>query len=46
MADFIEVWTPLAAQFKLFVSQCFTNVIEKEKMSCVSYEQGVDSLMY
>ncbi|OAE23483.1 hypothetical protein AXG93_285s1410 [Marchantia polymorpha subsp. ruderalis] len=39
-------WTPLAAHFKLFAAQCLTDVVEKERMSCVPYEQAVGSLMY
>lgn len=35
-----------AANFKLFVAQCSTDGIEKEKMPCVYYNKAVDSLMY
>ncbi|OAE26759.1 hypothetical protein AXG93_1129s1070 [Marchantia polymorpha subsp. ruderalis] len=40
------VWTPLAANFKLSVAQCLTDAVEKENISCVPYEQALDSLMY
>ncbi|OAE25327.1 hypothetical protein AXG93_4620s1410 [Marchantia polymorpha subsp. ruderalis] len=46
MADSKGVWTPLLAHFKLFAAQCSTNDEEKKRMSCVSHEQVVNSLMY
>ncbi|OAE32685.1 hypothetical protein AXG93_4085s1060 [Marchantia polymorpha subsp. ruderalis] len=46
MADSKGVWTPLPAHFKLSAAQCTTYAMQKESMSCVPYEQAVDSLMY
>lgn len=46
MAYSKQVLTTFATHFRLFLSQCPTDAIEKEKMLCVRYEQGVGSLMY
>lgn len=44
--NFKVVWITLIAHFKLFAAQCPTNAVEDKSMSCVSYEQVVDNLMY
>lgn len=46
MDDSEGLWIPLAAHFKLSAAQCITDVVEKRKMSCASYEQAIRSLMY
>ncbi|OAE29640.1 hypothetical protein AXG93_1762s1210 [Marchantia polymorpha subsp. ruderalis] len=46
MIDSKEIWTPLAAHFKLSAVQCPNNAVEKKNMSYVPYEQAVGSLMY
>lgn len=46
MVDCKEAWTSLATHFKLSKSQYTTDVIEKGKISYVSYEQIVNCFMY